>query len=146
MGIIMAQVYQNKEKNITILGTETEFSGELTFRDNLVITGKFNGSINATGDLEISKEAICNVNNITVNSVVVSGKVRGDIVSQKFVEMKNGSTIQGNVTTSRIRIEDGVDFQGKISMVENAEKTDLFSMNSSEYKDSLTLYQGIDKK
>jgi cytoskeletal protein CcmA (bactofilin family) len=142
----MAQLYQNKEKNITVLGTETEFSGELTFKDNLVITGKFNGSINATGDLEISKEAICNVENISVNSVVVSGKVRGDIVSQKFVEMKNGSTIQGNVTTSRIRIEDGVDFQGKISMVESAEKTDLFSMNSSEYKDSLTLYQGIDKK
>ena len=31
---------------------------ELTFRDNLVITGKFHGSINATGDLEISKEAV----------------------------------------------------------------------------------------
>ena len=141
----MAQLYQNKEKNITVLGTETEFSGELSFKDNLVITGKFYGSINATGDLEISKEAVCNVD-ISVNSVVVSGKVKGDIVSQKFVEMKNGSSIQGNVTTSRIRIEDGVDFQGKISMVESAEKTDLFSMNSSEYKDSLTLYQGIDKK
>ena len=100
---------------------------------------------NATGDLEISKEAVCNVD-VSVNSVVVSGKLKGDIVSQKFVEMKNGSSIQGNVTTSRIRIEDGVDFQGKISMVESAEKTDLFSMNSSEYKDSLTLYQGIDKK
>ena len=95
---------------------------------------------------EISKEAMCNVDSISVNSIVVSGKVKGDIVSQKFVEMKNGSSIQGNVTTSRIRIEDGVDFQGKISMVESAEKTDLFSMNSSEYKDSLTLYQGIDKK
>lgn len=141
----MAQVYQNKEKNITVLGTETEFSGELSFKDNLVITGKFNGTINATGDLEISKEAVCNVD-VSVNSVIVSGKLKGDIVSQKFVEMKNGSSIQGNVTTSRIRIEDGVDFQGKISMVESAEKTDLFSMNSSEYKDSLTLYQGIDKK
>lgn len=142
----MAQLYQNKEKNITVLGTETEFIGELTFKDNLVITGKFNGTINATGDLEISKEAVCNVSNISVNSVIISGKVRGDILSQKFVEMKNGSTIQGNVTTSRIRIEDGVDFQGKISMVESAEKTDLFSMNYSEYKDSLTLYQSIDKK
>ena len=141
----MAQLYQNKEKNITVVGTETEFSGELSFKDNLVITGKFNGTINATGDLEISKEAVCNVD-VSVNSVVVSGKLKGDIVSQKFVEMKNGSSIQGNVTTSRIRIEDGVDFQGKISMVESAEKTDLFSMNSSEYKDSLTLYQGIDKK
>lgn len=141
----MAQLYQNKEKNITVLGTETEFSGELSFKDNLVITGKFNGTINATGDLEISKEAVCNVD-VSVNSVIVSGKLKGDIVSQKFVEMKNGSSIQGNVTTSRIRIEDGVDFQGKISMVESAEKTDLFSMNSSEYKDSLTLYQGIDKK
>ena len=33
----MAQANQNKEKNITILGTETDFTGELTFRDNLVI-------------------------------------------------------------------------------------------------------------
>lgn len=142
----MAQIYQNKEKNITILGTETEFSGELTFRDNLVITGKFNGSINATGNLEISKEAVCKVDTISVNSIVVSGKVKGDIVSQKFVEMKNGSSIQGNVSTSRIRIEDGVDFQGKVSMVESSEKSDLFAMNTSEYKDSLTLYQGINKK
>ena len=29
----MAQLYQNKEKNITVLGTETEFIGELTFKD-----------------------------------------------------------------------------------------------------------------
>ena len=60
--------------------------------------------------------------------------------------MKNGSTIQGDVTTSNLRIEDGVDFQGRVSMVESAEKTDLFSMSSSEYKDSLTLYQGNNKK
>ena len=120
--------------------------GNLEFKDNLVITGKFNGSINATGNLEISKEAICNVDTISVNSVVVSGKVRGNIVSQNFIEMKNGSTIQGDVTTSKLRIEDGVDFQGRVSMVESAEKTDLFSMSSSEYKDSLTLYQGNNKK
>lgn len=146
MGKFMAQIYQSKDKNITVLGTETEFSGELTFKDNLVITGKFNGSINATGNLEISKEAVCNVDTISVNSVVVSGKVRGNIVSQNFIEMKNGSTIQGDVTTSKLRIEDGVDFQGRVSMVESAKKTDLFSMSSSEYKDSLTLYQGNNKK
>lgn len=142
----MARAFQIKDKNTTIFGSETEFVGDLSFKDNLIITGKFNGSISATGNLEISKDAVCNVDSISVNSLVVAGKVKGDILSKQYTEMKTGSSIQGNVTTSKIRIEEGVDFQGKLAMVESAEKTDLFSMNSVEYKDSLSLYQGIDKK
>lgn len=142
----MARAFQIKDKNTTIFGSETEFVGDLSFKDNLIITGKFNGSISATGNLEISKDAVCNVDTISVNSLVVAGKVKGDILSKQYTEMKTGSSIQGNVTTSKIRIEEGVDFQGKLAMVESAEKTDLFSMNSVEYKDSLSLYQGIDKK
>ena len=39
--------------NLTVFGQETEFDGVLEFSDNLVITGKFHGTINASGDLEI---------------------------------------------------------------------------------------------
>ncbi len=141
----MSKLYQAK-KNITVLGAETEFTGELSFKDNLVITGSFNGTISASGNIEISKESVCVVNSISANSVVVSGKVRGNISANEFVEMRSGSEIQGNIRTSKIRIEDDVDFQGKISMIDHVENNDLFMMSSSEYRDSLVLYQGVDNE
>ncbi|MGP1588032.1 MAG: bactofilin family protein [Treponemataceae bacterium] len=140
----MKQVFQTKDNRVTILGAETEFFGELTFKDSLIITGTFNGTINATGELEISKEAVCSVDSITANSAVIAGKVKGDISVNDFVELKTGSSIQGNIKAAKLRIEDGVDFQGKVSMVEQTEKTDIFAMTSSEYKDSLEIYKGID--
>ena len=62
--------------------------------------------------------------------------------------MKSGSEIQGNIRTSKIRIEDDVDFQGKISMIDHAENSDLFEMSSNEYRDSLSLYkeQSVDNQ
>lgn len=65
--------------NLTVFGQETEFDGVLEFSDNLVITGKFHGTINASGDLEIEKTAVCDVDKMSANSIVVSGKITGDI-------------------------------------------------------------------
>ena len=49
------------KKTLTVFGPETEFDGVLEFSDDLIITGKFNGKIKATGNLEVSKEAVCTV-------------------------------------------------------------------------------------
>ena len=139
----MAKEIQEK-KNTSIIGSETEFTGELSFKDNLVISGNFNGTISASGSIEISKEAVCIVDSINANSVKIFGKVKGNIIAKKFVEMYSGCKIQGNVNTSKIYIEDGVNFQGKISMIENAQNYNLFEVTSQEYKDSLTLYRDVD--
>ena len=47
--------------NYTILGSETSFDGVLEFTDNLKINGKFNGTINSNGNLDIDKAAVCTV-------------------------------------------------------------------------------------
>ncbi len=61
----MSERTEAVKKNITIFGSETEFDGTLGFRDRLVITGKFSGKIIApTGELEIAKNATCNVESI----------------------------------------------------------------------------------
>lgn len=141
----MAKEYQSK-KNITVLGAETEFTGDLSFKDNLVISGNFNGTISASGNIEISKEAVCVVDSISANAVTVFGKIKGNVSANDFVKMHSGCKIQGNINTSKIYIEDGVDFQGKISMIENAKPVDLFAVSSSEYRDSLTLYRSVDNQ
>ena len=48
----------NERRTLTVFGAETEFDGVLEFSDDLIITGKFTGRINATGNLEIEKNAV----------------------------------------------------------------------------------------
>ena len=129
----------SEKKNETIFGQETEFEGNITFSDSLVITGKFNGNINATGDLEIEKSAVCNVDKMTAATVVVSGRVNGNIEASKSVELCKGSKVKGDITTPELRIADNVEFEGSVNMLDEIPDTDIFSISSDEYKKSLVL-------
>ncbi len=130
---------EKQKKNLTVFGQETEFDGILEFSDNLVITGKFKGEIRATGDLEIEKGAVCDVDKMTANSIVISGSVTGDIFADERVEMCSGSIVHGDVETSRIRISENVEFDGQVSMLEKEPDVNLFSVASDEYKAALVV-------
>ena len=126
-------------ENLTVFGQETEFEGVLEFSDSLVITGKFEGTIKATGSLEIDKAAVCNVDKITAESIVVSGQVNGNLEGKERVELCNGSKVKGDIRTARLRIGENVEFEGQVSMIENMPDIDLFSVASSEYKNALIM-------
>ncbi|MDE5581425.1 MAG: polymer-forming cytoskeletal protein [Treponemataceae bacterium] len=135
---------EKSSKNITILGSDTEFDGVLEFTDNLKISGKFNGTIKSSGNLEIDKTAVCTVDKISAGSVVVSGTVRGDILADERIEMCNGSKVMGNIETARLRIADNVEFDGQVSMLGKEPDVDLFSVASAEYKRNLVLKSDSD--
>lgn len=139
----MTEEKDAEKVNVTVFGPETEFEGELSFTDKLIITGKFNGKIKATGDLEIAKNAVCIVDRIEARSLNISGSVTGDIEASERVEICNGSTVIGNITTARIRIANNVNFEGKIDMLEKDPDIDLFSVASSEYKKAMTLHSDV---
>lgn len=125
--------------NLTVFGQETEFDGVLEFTDNLVITGKFHGTINATGNLEIDKTAVCKVDKMLAQSIVVSGQILGNIEAQEKVEFCSGSKVKGDIKTSNLRIADNVEFDGQISMLPENPDIDIFELASSEYKNSLIM-------
>lgn len=130
----------NKEnENLTVFGSETEFDGVLEFTDSVVITGKFHGTINASGNLEIEKNAICNVDNIKAQSVVISGQVTGNVEGKERIELCSGSKVKGDLTSARLRIADNVEFDGKVSMIDEIPSTDIFAVGSQEFKNSLVM-------
>lgn len=134
------------KRNITAFGTETEFEGVLEFRDKLIITGKFTGKIIApTGDLTIDKNAVCTVETIEANSIVISGNLKGDMSAVDRVEICSGSVVEGNIKTSRIRIANNVDFTGEVNMIEKEPDVDLFSLASNEYKQAMIIHSDVVK-
>ena len=132
-----------EKKTVTVFGPETEFDGVLEFSDDLIITGRFNGRIKATGNLEVARDAICTVEKIVAKSFVVSGNVTGDIEASERVEICNGGIVKGNIVTSRIRIENNVEFEGDVTMLDSVPEENLFAVASNEYKQAMVLRTDI---
>lgn len=130
----MAISYRQKEGNLTVLGSETEFSGVLEFSDNLVITGKFTGTIKSTGSLVVEKNGTCIVDTAAAESITIAGQVEGNLSATDKLEMFSGSRIIGDIEASRLRIADNVNFHGNVKMLDEIPDIDIFSVSSIEYK------------
>lgn len=126
-----------KGNNITELGKETEFDGILEYSDNLIITGKFSGTIKSDGYLEIASGAECKVDSMTASTIIVSGTVTGNINAHDSLEMNSGSRVVGDVSTKRLCIADDVEFHGSVSMLDDVPEIDIFSMEPVEYKQQM---------
>lgn len=128
-----------EKHTLTVFGPETEFDGVLEFSDDLIITGKFNGRIKATGNLEIAKGAVCTVEKMSAKSIVISGAVTGEVEASERVEICSGGSVTGDISTARLRIENNVNFEGQVTMLDTIPEENLFSSASAEYKQAMVL-------
>ena len=99
--------------------------------------GKFNGTIRSGGSLQIDKTGVCTVDTMSAQDIIIAGSVTGDVHAERYLEMRSGSTVHGNVSAARLRICDNVDFEGQVTMIDTDRIPDIFSMNGEEYKESL---------
>jgi len=106
----------------TILAEDIDFEGSLSFKDPLMIKGKFKGEIKASGDLYIGEKAKVDAA-IEANLVSLKGKVKGDVLAHQQVELFSSSKIDGDITTPNIIMESGSRFNGICKMKqESSEK------------------------
>lgn len=112
---------------VTTLGRETDFSGSLSFSESLKIEGRFDGEIDSTGFLYIDEGAEVKASVVKAASVVVAGLVRGNIEAKEKVEMLPSAKVYGNVRTAKLRIADGVIFEGRCEMIRSAAQFNPFT-------------------
>ena len=124
------------ERAATTLGRETDFSGTMRFRDSLRIEGKFTGEIVSPGFLYIDEGAVVHAN-IRVSSIVVGGIVYGNIEASGKLEMLSSGRVFGDVKTAKLKIADGVVYEGRCEMIKSPEKINVFSAKPDEIKKSV---------
>jgi len=129
---------KKKEKeDIVLLGKTTSFTGFLKFATTLRIQGNFRGTIEATGDLIVDKEAVVDADHITVGSLTVFGNIIGTVHAHDKVDMMSGAKVQGDVSAARLRIADGVLFEGKCKMTNVDKDIEIFHRPTEEIKADL---------
>ncbi len=114
------------EQTDSRLGTGTRLKGKLRFTGSVTIRGEYEGEIDATGFLYIQEGATVKAD-VRAERIIVGGTVHGNIEAKSEVEMLPGCTVYGNVRSGRVRIADGVIFEGRCEMLRNAETLDVFS-------------------
>ena len=95
----------------TIVGQGILLEGALKGDGNIRIDGRLSGGIEASGDVYIGKKAEI-VGDCHVGSIIIGGKIQGNIVAQKRVEVLPSGELYGNILAPRICIADGVIFEG----------------------------------
>ena len=105
----------------TVFGKDTEFSGDLSFKKSLQINGSFEGEITSGGFLVIGEGAEVRAN-ISAKNVIIQGTVYGNIEAVQSLEILTNGRLYGNIRTAKLKIADGVVFEGKCEMIKPDEK------------------------
>jgi cytoskeletal protein CcmA (bactofilin family) len=101
---------QNNSKNV--LNSDVELKGTLKFSGELTFDGKLDGDILSDGVLNLGDNAVVK-GGINVNSVVMRGKVNGNVTAKEKIDIKAKTELFGDVRCPKLVIEEGVTFVGK---------------------------------
>jgi len=127
---------------IVLLGRTTSFTGILKFETTLRIQGSFRGTIEASGDLIVDKDAVVEADHITVSSLTVYGSISGTVYAVNKVDMMSGARVHGDVSAARLRIADGVLFEGRCKMTGVDKDIEIFHRPAEEIKADLQRANG----
>lgn len=101
----------------TLVAAGTEIKGDICFRGHLEIEGKVTGNIIA----EAGQKAVvrvmtegCVIGEIDVPTVVLNGKVVGNVYSSEHVELAEKALVDGNVHYNLVEIMRGAEVNGNL--------------------------------
>ncbi len=101
-----------------VLGADVEIKGNIKFSGELTFEGRLDGEINTDGTLNLGDTAMV-TGNINAQTVVVRGKITGNINAKEKIEIKTKSELFGDIRSSKLVVEEGVTFVGKTEVNPN---------------------------
>ncbi|MDD4996753.1 MAG: polymer-forming cytoskeletal protein [Syntrophales bacterium] len=112
------KIKKEEEEVRAFLGKGAEFNGKLMFNGSVRIDGDFKGQIYGNGTLVIGEGAELEAD-IRVDSVMISGEIRGQIDVKKQVRIYSTGKLLGDLNTPVFSVEEGAFFEGNCRMTRN---------------------------
>ena len=136
----MRPLSATSDRSSARLGSSLHVKGEISGSEDLLIDGSVEGLIQLD-ERKLTVGATAKVTaDIIAREVVVYGTVKGNLRAKDRIEIKKDGSVNGDLTTSRIMIEDGAYFKGSIEIDRTGDKDASHSAFSK--KDSSTATAG----
>jgi cytoskeletal protein CcmA (bactofilin family) len=108
-------------KDRALIGPSIEIKGNLSGGEDLFVEGRIEGKIElAQHSVTIGMNGRVKAD-IQGRSIVVMGKVEGNLYGSEHIILRQSCTVRGNLVAPRVSLEDGADFKGSIDMTSKPE-------------------------
>lgn len=101
----------------TLIGRQTEVTGDLVFAGGLHVDGRVRGNVTATVDkpasLSIAESGVVE-GNVQVANIVINGRVTGDIHATERLVLGSKARVVGNVHYKVLQMEAGAMISGQL--------------------------------
>lgn len=97
------------------LGAGSHFEGKLAFNEIARLDGAFRGEVTSSDTLIIGESGDMQAE-ICVGALILSGRLRGNVKAALKVELRAPARLDGDIETPQLVIEEGVIFNGKLTM------------------------------
>jgi cytoskeletal protein CcmA (bactofilin family) len=119
-----APVQGEERRVVAWVGKSVVFRGDLISSEDMTIDGRVEGSIEVRSHhLTIGPNASIEAD-IAARLVTVFGKVSGSLTAEERVEIRQGATVEADLTCQTLAIQEGAFFCGKVSMTGRQAKAD----------------------
>src|ERR1700735_287489 len=103
-------------RNAATIGKAVKIIGQIFTKEDLYVDGDVEGTIEAQENkVTIGPNGRVQAN-IRAREVIILGQVQGNVETSDKVDIRKDAKLVGDITTSRISIEDGALFKGSIDI------------------------------
>lgn len=97
------------------LGPGSQFEGNMAFTEIVRLDGLFRGEIHSQDTLIVGQSGELQAE-IKVGTLILSGKLKGNVTADIRVELRAPAEVEGNIATPVLTVEEGVVFNGSLQM------------------------------
>jgi cytoskeletal protein CcmA (bactofilin family) len=97
------------------LGSGSQFEGTLVFEEVVRMDGTFSGRITSKDTLIVGETADLQAE-VTVGTLILSGRFKGTISASRKVELRAPAEVEGAIETPLLSVEEGVLLNSNITM------------------------------
>ena len=106
----------DERRLVAWVGKSVVFRGDLISSEDMTIDGRVEGSIEVRNHhLTIGPNAAIEAD-VAAKLVTVFGKVAGSVMAEERIEIRQGASVEADLTCQTLAIQEGAYFCGKVAM------------------------------
>jgi len=121
-------MFKKAEKLESFIGINSHFKGDIKTQGTLRVDGTVEGNIE-TDWLILGETSHLN-GDASAKSIIVGGRVEGNLNAKEVIEIKASGKVNGELTTSRLSIAEGAIFEGRSTM--RREESNVIELQAKE--------------
>ena len=120
------------EKLETVIGKNTQFTGDIVCKGTLKVSGRVTGNVEADW-LHMSEKSYLK-GDCKVGGTVVAGYIEGNVQASEVIEVRGSGQVKGDVSTSKLIVIEGGVMDGNVTMQKASSK--VVELNQDRLKEA----------